>query len=78
MLAGFEILKTWKGFFSYIIVPNLIFDHAGFSYCLQPHQKGHDRVHRPGDVLDPKLIFVTGLEIFITAVARLVCPYLLG
>ena len=29
-------------------------------------------------VLGPKLIFVTGLVIFVTAVARLVCPDLLG
>ena len=28
--------------------------------------------------LGPKLIFVTGLVIFVTAVARLVCPDLLG
>ena len=28
--------------------------------------------------LGPKLIFVTGLEIFVTAVARLVCPDLHG
>ena len=30
------------------------------------------------DVLGPKLIFVTGLVMFVTAVARLVCPDLLG
>ena len=30
------------------------------------------------DVLGPELIFVTGLVIFVTAVARLVCPDLLG
>ena len=30
------------------------------------------------DVLGPKLFFVTGLVIFVTAVARLVCPDLLG
>ena len=29
-------------------------------------------------VLGPKLFFVTGLVIFVTAVARLVCPDLLG
>ena len=29
-------------------------------------------------LLGPKLFFVTGLVIFITAVARLVCPDLLG
>ena len=31
-----------------------------------------------GSVLGPKLIFVTGLVKFVTAVARLVCPDLLG
>ena len=31
-----------------------------------------------GTVLDPKLFFVTGLVIFATAVASLVCPDLLG
>ena len=30
------------------------------------------------DVLGPKLFFVTGLVIFVAAVARLVCPDLLG
>ena len=29
-------------------------------------------------VLGPKLFFVTGFVIFVTAVARLVCPGLLG
>ena len=29
-------------------------------------------------ILGPKLFFVTGLVIFVTAVARLVCPDLLG
>ena len=33
---------------------------------------------KSADVLGPKLIFVTGLVIFVTAVARLVCPDLLG
>ena len=35
------------------------------------------RQMRP-DVLGPKIFFVTGLVIFATAVARLVCPDLLG
>ena len=30
------------------------------------------------EILGPKLFFVTGLVIFATAVARLVCPDLLG
>ena len=30
------------------------------------------------DVLGPKLFFVTGLVIYVTAAARLVCPDLLG
>ena len=33
---------------------------------------------RRRDLLGPKLFFVTGLVIFVTAVARLVCPDLLG
>ena len=32
----------------------------------------------PNGILGPKLIFVTGLVTFVTAVARLVCPDLLG
>ena len=33
---------------------------------------------KAAEVLGPKLLFVTGLAIFVTAVARLVCPDLLG
>ena len=36
------------------------------------------RSHKEREILGPKLFFVTGLVIFATAVARLVCPDLLG
>ena len=34
--------------------------------------------HMSHDITGPKLFFVTGLVIFVTTVARLVCPDLLG
>ena len=61
--------------------------NATYQYCrhvlatpLPPPQCGRQISMAPNFnyVLGPKLIFVTGLVIFVTAVAILVCPDLLG
>ena len=67
MATASHVAKGFLAFGSYslqIVGYNL----AAATQCFQP--KAH--------ILGPKLFFVTGLVIFVTAAARLVCPDLLG